>query len=147
MEGFDGGEAGAGVLVDLGAAGIGGLPSRRNGAGFDGLDGPAHFGGMAPTGVEKEKGAAGIREGERRRVGGEQQMPRKIGFLAQGVGQEVQARRAAQGPDGALCRIFAATDDDENGWRHGGQGIRFGLSCKGLLSHNVPRLENRTWQE
>ena len=75
---------------------------------------------MAPTGVEQQQGAAGIGGGQRRRVGRQQQMARQIGLLPEGVGQENEAGRAAQGAHGALAGVFAAADDDEDFRWHGG---------------------------
>ena len=121
-ESFDGGQAGVGVGVDLGVAGISGTPARGDGTSFDGFHRFAHLCSMTPVGVEKEEWAAGIGGRERRRAGGEQEMARKVGLLTQGIAQKIQSRGPAKGLNRALGAVFSAADDDEDGKRHGGKG-------------------------
>ena len=51
-------------------------------------------------------------------------MLRQVGRSPQWIGQKIQSRRAPEATDGALGRIFAAPDQNENGGIH--VGMRFG---------------------
>lgn len=113
-ESFDGRQACVGVGVDLGTARVGCPPSARDGAHFDGFDRFAHSRGMAPVGVEQEERAVGVSHGERRGVGREQEVARKVGLLPKGIAQKIQSRRSAKRLNRALTAVFAAPDDDED---------------------------------
>ena len=126
IEGFDGGEAGGGIGVGFGGAGVGGLPAGGNGAGFDGLDGAEHGLGVAPTGIEQQEGAVGVVRGEGRGVGGEQEVAGEVGAAAEGIGEEGDAKAAAQRADGAFARAFAPAHDDQDGRSYGGGGAQGG---------------------
>jgi hypothetical protein len=136
-KGFDGGKAGLGVDVDLGAARVGGPPARGNGANFDRLDRFAHLRSMTPVGVEQEKRSAGVGGGERRCTGGEQEMMRKVGFLAQRIVEKVNSGGSAKRLNRASGAVLAAPDDDEDGNGHTGKGKRFSFGCKGFLFRAV----------
>ena len=56
----------------------------------------------------------------------EQEVAGEVGAAAEGIGEEGDAKAAAQRADGAFARAFAPAHDDQDGRSYGGGGAQGG---------------------